>query len=320
MADAASYCSHFQVTDYIFNVHRLSIDATLASLTSTPAGGGLIPAFSPTVYVYTLTVPNVVSSLTFTTLYSYLLASAVISRNNAPSVAMLHNNATAAQALVIPDTGFLIRATAEDSVTSKQYQITVHRQSIVVTLSTLSLSVPLLPAFSSTLYTYSIIVGTSALGVTAMATPASPYATMTYSMNAAAPIALASGSSTPNLPLLIGDNTLVIRVTSEDPVYLTQSYTIALHRLSADASAAAVAFTPSGTGLVLAFAPASTSYTMTVPNTVASVQCSTTFSYSLSTGRYQMNLGSFVTIVSGAVSTGFPLNVGDNQFAAQLCQ
>ncbi len=125
--------------------------------------------------------------------------------------------------------------TAQDGTTTKTYTITVNRASPVsdnADLSDLTISLgTLTPAFASGTISYTDSVAYTVLGLTVTPTSADTGASITVNGTV-----VTSGSSSQDINLSIGDNTIDVIVTAQDGT-TTKTYTITVNRAAASNNA-----------------------------------------------------------------------------------
>lgn len=235
---------------YIVTITRASAtasnDATLASLSL--SAGSLSPTFSSATYSYSASVANGVTSTT-------------VSATPNDTAATVSGDGT--QGLVVGTNTVVISVLAEDGTTLQNYTIIINRQVSSpppndASLGSLSLSAGVLtPAFIGSTHTYTASVqnSVSSVIVTAMTN---------------APAASLSGDGVH--PLSVGPNTVTIDVVSED-LSMFETYTITITRAAPSASndATLAALSLSAGVLTPVFDAATTTYTASVVNSVASV-------------------------------------------------
>ncbi len=237
-----------------------SANANLSSIGSsiTP----LSPAFTAANTSYTISVSNTVASMTVRPVSSdpnatiKVNGTAVVSNTVSGPIALAEGAVTAVNLVV----------TAQDGTTTKTYTVNVTRApSSNANLSHLVLSSGALsPAFASatTFYTSSVSNATASITVT----PTSVDANATIQVNGTT---VASATASGAIPLVVGLNKITVFVTAQDGT-TTQSYSVLVTRV-ASTNANLASMSPSVTPLSPAFAPATTSYTLSVANTVASM-------------------------------------------------
>ena len=217
-----------------------SSDANLSGLTL--SSGTLSPAFSSSGTSYTVAVPNSVTS---------------IGVSPTPSNGWATVQVTGASNLAVGANTVTVTVTAQDGVTTKVYSIVVTRlPSSNANLSALALSNGMLsPAFSSSVTSY---------------TAAVPYyiswlAVTPTRYDGTAAVQVSGGSN-----LAVGANTVTVTVTAQDGV-TTKVYTVIVTRAAPSTNANLSDLALSSGTLSPAFSSSGTSYTATVPNSVASV-------------------------------------------------
>ncbi|MDR0968951.1 MAG: cadherin-like beta sandwich domain-containing protein, partial [Lentimicrobiaceae bacterium] len=221
---------------YTVNIYRKSNDATLSSLTATPAV--LSPSFASDVYTYYDTVPYATTSVT---LAATATANATITGAGVKTLSVGSNQ-------------FTVTVTAEDDSYTQTYTINIYRQSNDATISSLTASPAVLsPSFASNTYTYYTTV---------------PYATTSVTLAATATDADAIITGAGEQTLAVGENQFTITVTAEDGS-TTQTYTIHIHRQSNDATLSSLTADPAT--LSPSFASDIYTYYDTVPYATTSV-------------------------------------------------
>jgi len=233
---------------YTITITRLSNDATLSNLTVSE--GTLNPVFDANTTSYTVSVANSVASITITGTANH--ANATVSGNGAKT-------------LVVGANPVAIMVTAEDGST-KTYTVTINRAaSDDATLSNLTVSTGTLnPVFNANTTSYAVSVANSVASITVTGT--ANHANATVSGNGAKTLA-------------VGNNPVDITVTAEDGS--TKIYTITITRLSNDATLNNL--TVSAGTLNPVFAANTTSYTVSVANSVTSITVSGTANHTNAT-------------------------------------
>ena len=284
-----------------------TLPATNANLASLTTSGSIItPVFDPAVFSYNTSVNNLTSAITITPTLSdpnaIITINGVAASNGTPSAPI----ALAAGANTITAT-----VTAQDGVTSQSYTLTVTKQglapaaviSAVATLSNLTASgVNLSPVFAPGTSNYSASTGYATSSVTI--NPLVTDTTATVTVNG---VPVPKGSSSANIPLSTGANTITTVVTAQDGS-TSQSYTLIITRQAPPSSIATLSnLAVSGVSLSPAFAPAVNSYTANASNAVTSVSITPAVTDTTSTVTVNG-----VAVPSGASSVNLPLNVGVN--------
>ncbi len=279
---------------------NLSSNANLDSLSV--SGGTLSPSFSPTIKTYTASIPNIVSSITVTQCRQDSHASVTI---NAPGLQgpLQCGIPSDPIALSVGSNMIYIQVTAADG-TVKTYTITAIRAAddpANADLSGLTVSQGVLtPAFTSNTTSYADTVANSISSMTVTPTVANSGATVTVNG-----VSVASGSASQSISLNVGSNTITIVVTSRSGA-VTKTYTLTASRLPS-ANADLSGLTVSQGTLTPSFAAATTSYTDSVANSIASMTVTPTAADA--TATITVN-GS--AVASGSASQAINLDVGSN--------
>ena len=305
-------------TTYTITVTRsatvLSTDATLSALTTT--AGAISPTFASGTTSYTASVANGTTSVTVTPTKTDAGATIQVRVNGGSYSAVTSGSPSGALALNVGSNTINVLVTAEDTVTTITYTITVTRAaSTVATLATLSVSAgSISPAFNPATTAYTLTVPWGTTGTTVTATPTDVNVTsMERRTNANSYGSLVSGvaSTTLGLPNISPtDNTLDVRVTAQDGT--TQIiYTITITRL-ANTDANLFDLTTSAGVVSPAFASGTTSYTRAVPYSTVFTVTPTIVSGSGATLQIRLNGGSYSATSSGSASSTLALNVGSN--------
>lgn len=182
--------------------------------------------------------------------------------------------------------------------------------SSVSTLAGLSLSAGTLsPTFASATTAYTASVGNGVSSLTVTPTASNDGATIRVNGSS-----VSTGSASSSIALSVGSNTLSIVVTAADGVS-TSTYTVIVTRAAAAASndATLSGLTLSSGTLSPTFAAATTSYTATVANSIASLTVTATASSSAATIKVN---GS--TVTSGSASSAISLSVGSNSITVAV--
>jgi hypothetical protein len=226
----------------------LNTDATLSALTVSTSS--LSPAFDAATTAYTVNVPYTVTAITLT---------ATVSEET--STASGDGEKTG---LVVGDNDYSIVVTAEDDEVTKTYTVKVVRAapSTDATLSALTVSVgTLTPVFAPATTAYTVDVAYNVTSITLTATTGDANASL-----------VGDGAKT---GLTVGDNDFSIVVTAEDGT-TTGTYTVKVVRAAPSTDATLSALTVSAGTLDPVFAPATTTYSVEVANTVTSITITAT--------------------------------------------
>jgi len=215
-------------TTYTITVSRLNIDSSLSNLTVANADGGAnIPfttGFSSGATEYAATVDNSVTSVTVTP---------TVNDSNA-SVTVAQRPVTSEQTsdpifLSEGDNTIELVGIASDPDYTTTYTITITRQSSDATLSELDVTgatgaVSLTPTFASDQTDYTATVDNAVDSVTL--TPTTSNAGASVEVDGTAVV---SGSSTSQIPLTVGETTIEVAVTAQDPSF-SETYTLTITR------------------------------------------------------------------------------------------
>jgi hypothetical protein len=179
------------------------------------------------------------------------------------------------------DSSFWIRVTAEDGSISTQYNVAMHRLSSDARLQSL-ITTPVgsgfAPVWSPDTFAYTVFMPHATSTIQLTLQPMYPLSSLSWSVNAGPLTPLAglagSGIAVTLVPIAVGNNTITMRVTSEDTVF-THDYTFVVYRLSSDSSLSFL--NCSGGALTPPFARAVTSYTIIIPAALPTLTFTPTF-------------------------------------------
>ncbi|NDA81375.1 MAG: hypothetical protein EBX92_09760, partial [Actinobacteria bacterium] len=173
-------------------------------------------------------------------------------------------------------------------------------------------------AFSETVYEYTINVSNSVATYRVTPTKSDVDSTMTISINGAASTSILSGAQSNALTLNVGENTIVIAVTSQ--VGSVQTYTLYVKR--AKSSVATLGSISFSAGTVTGFDSSLTSYELSVPygTSIGGSNFTATASptSSAATMEIKVNSGVFVPLTAASASAALALNVGNNLVTIQV--
>ena len=200
-----------------------------------------------------------------------------------------------------PETNYSFAAYAANSAgTSYSSTGTFKTLSNNAALSGLSLSAGTLnPVFDSATTTYSMYVPNTTLALTVTPTVANSAATVQVN---GTPVA--SGTASGAISLAVGSNPVTTMVTAQDGT--TKTYTVPVIRASTASATLASLLLDSGS-LSPIFDSATAGYTVSVPNSTASI----TLSPGLTDPAASVTVNS-VSVASGSASAAIPLNSGSN--------
>ena len=284
--------------NYRVTVNRApSSDATLSALGL--SSGVLTPGFQPGVLNYTADVTNATDTITVTPTATDPNATIMVNGNHVDS-------GTASQAfpLAVGENTISIEVTAADTTTSTTYVLKVTRApSSDAALANLTVSTGLLDQkFKPTLLKYTESVIHTVDTITVTPTADDPAATITVNGTA-----VASGTASQAIPLVVGDTLISILVTAPDGVTKT-TYTITVTR--APSSVATLSkLTLSSGYLVPAFQPTRLVYAAGVTNDIASITVTPTATDPTATITVKA-AGTEEAVASGTTSSPIPLTVG----------
>jgi len=194
----------------------------------------------------------------------------------------------------------IITVTAQNGVNKLTYKISVEGPlSGISTLSSLTISAGTLsPSFSGSTTSYTDNVTNTVVSVTV--TPTTTDANATVTVNNAT---VASGTPSGPIALNLGNNTISTLVTAQDGV-TTTTYTITVNRIASTNDNLSTLQLSGGT-LSPAFATGTTSYNVTVANSVASVTVTPTTADPTATVTVNS-----AAVISGSASGAIPLAEG----------
>jgi hypothetical protein len=219
---------------------------------------------------------------------------------------------------LLPNSTYYYRAVASNSAgTIFGETQSVTTISNIVTLQSFSLSSGTLSPVFSTLtrnYTASVSNDVSSISATWLTTQAD--AISQVRINSGNFTSVARGASSPNLPLVAGNNTINIRVTAQDGV-TTGNHTVIVSRqrssnveLSA-LTASAGLFSPT-------FESSATTYSLAVPNSIVSTTLNATKTTSGGKLEVRVNSGGFGVITTGKASAALALVPGLNRIETRV--
>jgi len=257
--------------------------------------GVLSPAFNTATTAYAVSVANGISTVSLTPTTSNSTATVTVN-----GTAVASGSASAAIPLSIGANPIQVKV--DSATTESVYTVTVTRASSnIANLTALKISKGTLsPTFNSatTSYTSSVAAGVTSMTVT----PTDPTAGTSITVNGTA---VASGTASPAINLVAGQNTISIVVTASDGT-TTKTYTLTVTCPGSTNDNLSSLKISRGT-LSPAFTTNTTSYTASVVNGVTSMTVTPTTSASNATVTVN---GTAVT--SGEASGPITLFVGDN--------
>ncbi len=226
-----------------------------------PSSGTLNPAFAGTTTSYTASVANPVTSVTITPTAADPTATITVN-----GTAVNSGSPSGNISLAVGQNTISTVVTAQDGATTKTYTLVITRapSSNAKLYAMHPSNGTLSPGFTGANTSYTESVPSSTSSITITPTTADAGATVTVNGNT-----VASGTASPSLPLVVGPNTITTIVTAQDGS-TTMTYTITVTRAQSPNSFLSALSTSSGT-LSPAFSPTTTSYSVTVDNTVSSI-------------------------------------------------
>ncbi|MFY8127671.1 MAG: FG-GAP-like repeat-containing protein, partial [Chitinophagaceae bacterium] len=220
-------------SNYIFVLRNAEIsnNANLSSLSI--SSGTLSPSFSAATTTYTTSVANTITSITVTPTKQNSGATIYARVNGGTYNWVTSGSPSSSLNLNVGSNTIDVRVTAQDGTTIKTYTITVTRAiSNDANLGSLAISsTSLLPTFTGATTSYSASVNNNITSVTATPYCSNSSATVQVRINAGAYSNVTCGGTSNALNLIVGTNTIDIRVTAQDGLTI-KTYTISLTRES----------------------------------------------------------------------------------------
>jgi gliding motility-associated-like protein len=287
-------------TTYSITVTRgPGADATLSNLTI--SSGTLIPVFVSVITNYTAIVPNATASITVTPTTNDVNATVTVN-----GVPVTSGTASGVIGLSVGTNTITTIVTAQDGTTTDTYTIVITRgPSSNATLSNLTPSSGILnPTFASGINVYTASVANIVSGITL--TPTTTDANATVTVNGAA---VASGTASGSIPLIIGPNLITIIVTAQDGV-TKNTYLVTVTRAQSSTATLSNLTISSGT-LTPTFASGTTAYTANVTNGTTTITITPTAADPAATVTVNGT-----PVASGTASGPIPLVIGPNVITA----
>ena len=219
---------------------------------------------------------------------------------------------------LLPNSTYYYRAVASNSagIIFGETQ-SVATMSNIATLQSLSLSNGTLsPVFSTLTRNYTASVSNDVSGISATWLTTQADATSQVRINSGNFTSVERGANSPNLPLVVGNNTINIRVTAQDGVTMGNHTVIVSRQRSSNTELSALA--ASAGPLSPAFEPSATTYSFTVPNSVVSTTLNATKATSGGKLEVRVNSGAFAVITTGKASGALALVSGLNQIETRV--
>jgi len=272
---------------------KVSGNAYLAALAVSK--GILSPVFDAGIVNYKDTVNINTTSINVTPTTDDTQASVTVN-----GVAVVSGNASAAIPLAVGSNSISIVVTSHDGSSTKTYTIQVTRQSNNAYLSNLGVSSGTLsPAFTLTNGNYTVSVSGATASIAVTPTLNNPYGSIQVNGTP-----LTSGTTSPPIPLAVGNTKINILVTAQDGL-THKTYTVTVTRPSNNAYL--FSLTLSNGTLSPVFTMSTGSYTASVSNEITSVSVTPT----LNNPHGSLTVNG-TTVASGTASAAIALVVGTN--------
>ncbi|WP_375105294.1 cadherin-like beta sandwich domain-containing protein [Paenibacillus sp. RS8] len=284
-------------------------DSTNADISSLMlSSGNLTPTFASGTTSYTASVANSVYSITVTPTLADAGASVKVN-----GTAVISGVASGAIPLAEGANSITIEATAADGKATKTYTVTLTREAPVLStnadISSLTLSSgSLTPTFVSGTTSYTASVANSVSSITV--TPTVAEAGASVKVNGTT---VTSGAASDAIALIEGANPITIEVIAADGT--SKTYTVIMTReaavLSTNADISSLML--SSGSLTPTFASGTTSYTVSVANSVSSITVTPTVAEAGASVKVNGT-----TVTSGAASGAIPLAEGANPISIEV--
>ena len=284
--------------------------------------GALSPVFSPSTYAYSMKAIYTTTTVKFRA--STPGAASVGWRlDPLPAETTLASGVESAAIAIVPGTNMLrIRSPAGSGT---DYVISILRMSNDATLSNLACDVALNPVFLPATINYRVTLPYTTNTWSCTPTRAQGGAAIAHSRNEDPWLAVTSATSFTRA-VSIGDNYVQIRVIAEDNAY-SKVYMLVVHVLSHDSSLSDLV--AGSSALSPAFAPATTSYQLTLGSAIGSITFQPSFTYlgttaaptvgPATTAFYSWRSAPDVAILTGGVTApALTVLEGDNSFVLRV--
>ena len=253
---------------YTVTVTRAEPDSTDATLSALVLSNGspitLTPTFASDIMSYTASVPNGVDEITITPTVNESNATVQYQDSSDMDITDADDAKSGHQVpLDVGENTIKVKVTAEDGTTTETYTVTVTRAEpdrTDATLRSLALSnasddspIALTPTFASSTLVYTALVPNSVAQITIAPTTNSSIASVAYLDGNDVAIEDADTMKDGHqVPLDFGDNTITVKVTSEDAT-MTRPYTVTVTRPlpSADATLSALGLSSNVSSITL---------------------------------------------------------------------
>ncbi len=293
---------------YIINIYRLFPPPLLSNLTS--GVGSFSPSFDPESMDYEVLLNNSQTSYSVTPASADDSVTIEVQINSEGWETVSSGFSSEVFPLSVGDNLLEVRLTTSDGLSSSIYTINAHRKSIDADLSNIFMSAgPITPVFDSSIVSYVSNVSSNIDSVTVTAELSYSLSTIHVQVNGGEWYEVDDGSPSAPLSLNTGDNTVSIRVTSEEGSP-QKTYSIDIYRQSGNAALSGLSIN-NGT-LKPSFNPAILNYTDTVSRTDTSVTVTPTADDLNASIQIRNNEGEWQGVASGVPSNQLDLVPGEN--------
>jgi gliding motility-associated-like protein len=289
---------------YDVHVNRLPFaDVTLAALSIN--AGTLSPAFVPATRLYTVSVPNNISSIRVTPVATVGTATIQIG-----STQISTSNPTASVDLYEGTTNNIrVEVTAADGITKQTYTIRVTREALVLSnnaaaVFVLNPSSTLINTTGSANYNYttSVSAGTSSINLKTVARDANAVIRVNGNV-------VTSGVLSDAITLNTGATVINVSVTAQDGVTV-KTYSITVNREGSNNAVVSLKLTPSSTLVSTGVTGTTVTYSTTVDPATSSITITPT-----AQEEHASILVNGVAVASGTASAPIALNIGSTVIA-----
>lgn len=295
------------------NFVTISNSTALTALTIST--GSLSPAFISTMQNYTVSVPFETTNLTANWTASHPSAITQVRLNAGNFTTSPGGTYSGDFSLALGVNTITIRVKAQDASTTGNHSIKVTRaRSADTALSSLELGAGIFaPAFSSSTSNYTVSVANSVASTTVNATKLSAGGKIEARVGAGKFVLMKSGVASSALALASGLNIFEVKVTADDGLTAFSHF----FRINRAASGILLAnmlprWNTSNLTLSPNFSANTTSYSMTVANSVSVLSVLPTLAAQYSSVAARVGSGNFTSIASGKASSPLTLSPGLN--------
>jgi gliding motility-associated-like protein len=298
---------------YTVNARHQLVNPNLAAVTLST--GSLSPAFSPTRGSYTIKVGSSVNEVQLTAIAEESTATFKTHSYNNPDTPIVTTGSItktisfAKKGQVQSWFSFWVMPTDFDAAhdnTNRNYYFTVIRTSNNTNLRELRINNVVTARQLDSTYDFKTTVSTPT--ITLKPTIEKPGTTIKING-----ITVASGTTSPAIPLALGDNTISILVTAQDTA-ITQTYTAKVTRLPGN-KAVLADIVPSAGALSPAFSPDSVNSTVTVSTSTTSIKIKPVAGFTYPNVTAKVN---GVPVAGGAASASITLVKGNNAIPVEV--